>query len=238
MNTDPLIYFYNQVGFDSSLIDIYEAGELYAVIQLKDGNMGVCGIHKKVTETIPMDADLDLNRFSHRVLYTCYLNALFNHKFSLLSQSSFVETIQPNQFKTIVMIGLFRPLLERLSKVNIYPVVFDFNKDEPGLTPMEEQNDWLLKADLVILSATTIPNQTFNGIVEHTNKNALIVLTGPTSIIHPDLFLFLKRGIVSGMIFEKNQNQLIESIQQGNGTRHFKQFGKKVDLYPESKIRF
>ena len=238
MKHDPLAYFLEKIGYQSSHINYFNAGDKYAVIRLNDGNVGVCGIHEQLNSTeIPENSKLDLNLLSHRILYTCYLNASLNHRFKNLKTSSFVETIQPGQFSTIVMIGLFRPLLDRLSQVDIHPVVFDFNKDEPGLTPMEDQNMWLSKADLVILSATTIPNGTFAEIINHTNKEALVVLTGPTSILHNDLFQYLKKGIISGMIFPKNQSELIESILAGNGTRQFKQYGRKVDLFPDFKSR-
>jgi uncharacterized protein (DUF4213/DUF364 family) len=96
---------------------------------------------------------------------------------------------------------------------------------------MAEQAYWLKKADLVIMSATTLANNTFNQIITNINTDATVAFTGPSSILHRDFFKFIPNGIISGMLFEPGNQELIDCIKNGHGTQYFKRFGKKVDLY-------
>ncbi len=228
MTQEPLSYFYNKIGYKIDLIKRFAVGEKYSVIELKDGNYGVCGLNEPDTNSeIPIK--LDLNNYSHRTLYTCYLNALFNHRQKQLNKSSFPEQIQSGKYNTIVMIGLFRTFLNRFEAKNVSPIVFDINKTEDCITPIHKRNKILLKADLVILSATTIVNNTFTDIIKNTNKEAVINIAGPTSIMHSDMYNWFKNGVISGMVFPEKSDDLYDCIKKGHDTQYFKKYGKKVD---------
>jgi hypothetical protein len=134
------------------------------------------------------------------------------------------------------MIGYFKPLLKRYQEWGIKPIVFDHNKNDKALTPMAEQACWLKKADLVIMSATTLANNTFNQIISNINTDATVAFTGPSSILHRDFFKFIPNGIISGMLFEPDNQELIDCIKNGHGTQYFKRFGKKVDLYYNERV--
>lgn len=229
MIEDPLKHFYKKIGYSASQIKQFIIGEKYAIVELGNGACGVCGKNNEALSA-NISQQINFDNFHDRLLYNCYVNAKLNCNWLHLSPSSFVETLKVEEYKNIVMIGLFRPLLERYHKKKVYPAVFDMNKNEPGLTPMNKQNELLRNADLVIISATTIANNTFTGIINHCPPQSLKVLTGPSSILHHDMFCFLPNGVISGMVFAPNKQGLIEVIKKGHGTKHFKKFGKKVDL--------
>jgi uncharacterized protein (DUF4213/DUF364 family) len=227
---NPLEYFFQKVGFEAQKIKQFVYGQKYAVIELTDGYCGVCGHTSKLSDT-SVPSSIDLENEMHRIVYVCYLNALFNREFDALEPSSFVEQIEKNAYKNIVMVGLFRPLLKRYEQRGIYPLVFDHSKSDPGLIPMHEQPEKLKNADLLILSATTLANNTFVGIMQAIGIHTKVAMTGPSSLLHPDFFKFIPNGIISGMVFKPNNPELIQCIKNGFGTQHFKIFGKKVDIY-------
>ncbi len=229
MNQEPLSFFYNKFGYHAELIKRFGVGEKYSIIELTDGNCGVCGLNKPNTKS-EIPTNIDLNNYSHRTLYTCYLNALLNNKQKHLSISSFPEQIENGKYHNIVMIGLFRPLLKRFQTKNITPVIFDINKNENCITPIHKINKELAKADLVILSATTIVNNTFTEIIANTNKKALINIAEPTTIMHSYMENWINKGVISGMVFSEELNGLFETIMDGHGTQQFKIYGKKVDF--------
>jgi len=228
---DILHHFASITPFELDKIRNYIVGDKYALIELIDGNYGVCGVGKEtVTDEIPERIDLKI--ISHRILYICYLNALFNCKYNQNPTSSFVENISPEQFPAIVMIGLFKPVLKKYNELGIKPIVFDIIKDSDILTPLNQQEKYLKNADLVIITGTTIANNSFSEIISKVSLKAKIVILGPSTLLHPDIFVFIPNAILSGMVFKPNQPELKLSIKEGRGTRYFKRFGKKVDIYP------
>lgn len=227
---DPLEYYLKTIGYESQRVNQFFIGEKYALAELTDGYCGVCGhTTNDLQATVPPELNLSNNK--HRLLYVCYLNALLNRHCSHLPTSSFVDQLNDYDFKQVVMIGYFKPLLNRYQERGIKPIVFDHNKTDVALTPMAEQKYWLNKADLVIMSATTLANNTFNQIVSQVKPATTLAFTGPSSILHYDFFKFLPNGIISGMLFEPGNQELIQCIKEGHGTQYFKRFGKKVDLY-------
>ena len=232
---DPLAYYLETIGYESKKVKQFFIGEKYAIAELNDGYCGVCG-HTIDVLQVAVPSALNLNENTHRLLYVCYLNALLNRHCSHLPTSSFVEQLNEYNFKQIVMIGYFKPLLKRYQEWGIKPIIFDHNKDDQTLTPMAEQAYWLKKADLVIMSATTLANNTFNQIISNINSQTKDAFTGPSSILHHDFFRFLPNGIISGMLFEPGNQELIDCIKAGHGTQYFKRFGKKVDLYQSELV--
>lgn len=227
---DPLEHFLTFEPLLKENIKSYTIGARYCIIELNNGNYGVCGVGIFKLEThIPNK--IDLNNFSHRHLYTCYLNAIYNPEHFTKPTSSFVDNINSNEFKIIVMIGLFRPLLKRYQKLGISPIIFDLNKDEVGITPMEEQPYWLKKADLVILTGTTIANNTLKEILYNINSSTRVAMAGPSTLLHPYMFELHENLVLSGMLFEPNNLELVKCINEGYGTQHFKKYGKKVDIF-------
>jgi uncharacterized protein (DUF4213/DUF364 family) len=227
--TEPLSHFYNKIGYSPNEIKQFIIGKKYALVELNNGFCGVCGKNNQQLSA-KISTSLNLNKFHDRLLYNCYVNAKTSCLYQQWPKSSFVETVDIEKYKNVVMIGLFRPLLKRYHKKQVYPAVFDMNKNEPGLTPMHKQAEMLQKAGLVIISATTVANQTFMDIINQCSPKAVKVLTGPSAILHPDMFNYIPSGVISGMVFAPNNAPLVASINAGHGTRHFKHFGKKIDI--------
>lgn len=227
---DPLVYYLNKTGYNPQIIRRFIMGEKYAIVELTNGHYGVCGHTEKIlSSTIPNKLDLNTNQ--HRILYVCYLNAWHNKEHVNLPKSSFVESIEKDDYQDIVMIGLFKPLLKRYAERGISPHIFDHNKESENLVPMHKQADYLKKADLVILSATTLGNNTFQGIMQNIGSDTRVAMTGPSSILDADFFQFMPGGIISGMLFTPNTPELLQCIEAGHGTQHFKIYGKKIDLF-------
>lgn len=229
---DPLIYLYNKTGYKKSLIKSFHTGEKYAIIEMNNGWYGVCALTEKC-EISEIPEIINLDQYSDRVLYQCYLNAIFNLAYQHLPSSSALDNLPFHQYKNIVMVGMFRPLLKRYHENGIFPVVFDMHVNEPGVTPNEEMPGWLKKSDLVIITATSVTNKTFTGISELLSHRPKCILAGPSTILHPELFLYIPNGILSGMLFSPSQPELINTIKEGFGTQEFKKYGKKVDIYPD-----
>jgi uncharacterized protein (DUF4213/DUF364 family) len=109
------------------------------------------------------------------------------------------------------MIGWFGSLTEKFKKMNINITIFDRLSDDSILTPMSEQAGRLATADCVILTGTTIHNNSFTDIISKTAKDCHIMLLGPSNILHLDMFLYHNIKVVYGSLFEPKRSSTARS---------------------------
>lgn len=219
---EPIQHFFETYGFDPELIKISALGERYAAVMLKNGNMGVCAVLQNEIKIRPEDIKKpDLNRPDHRIILNAYYNALLNYENNDYQQADIFEKLDFRKYNSIVMIGYFRTLVKKFETEKIPLFIFDKAEDDEILTCMKDQKMFLEKADCVILSGTTIFNSTFLDITESTKKDADIFLLGPSNILHNDMFRYRNIKIVFGSVFQQNDMEVIEIINNGGGTPDF-----------------
>ncbi|MBN2893950.1 MAG: hypothetical protein JXL97_18925 [Bacteroidales bacterium] len=228
---DPIRYLYENYSFEKSQIRELITGLRYLAVLLKNGEIGVCA-------TLSNDFDLslddfdkpNLNDFRHRILLNAYYNAIFNTEKNDYKYGDITEIIDFKNIKDLVMIGYFRPVVEKFQKAGINVHIFDL-KNKEVTVPMEFQKNYLKKCDAAIVTATTFYNNTFLDITE--NCSGDIYILGPSTIMHPYIFEFSNVKYLFGSLFERNDNRVLDIIGQDLGTRHFLKLGKKVFLNQE-----
>jgi uncharacterized protein (DUF4213/DUF364 family) len=172
----------------------------------------------------------DLNKIEHRIILNAYFNANLNYLNNYKRKFDIFKAIDFKHYKNIIMIGLFKPILKKFEKNNIKVQVFDLIKKNHKLIPIEKEMETIKKGDSIILSATTIFNNTFMEIVNNSGVNCDIFLLGPSSIMNKDLFEYRNIKNIFGSIFESYDERVLNIIKQGYGTKKFLPFGKKVFL--------
>lgn len=227
---EPLKYLFDQYGFQKDEIKEVVIGEKYIAVLLKNGNMGVCAILKnEVEERISDIEKLNLDLPSHRILYTAWLNAKINYVNDYSDQKDIFDLINFSKYDKIVMIGYFKPVAEKLSKAEIDFAIFDLYKQDKEIVPLEKQRKYVMGADAVILTATSIFNGTFRNIVCNTSPGACdIFVLGPSAILSKELLKYRNVTNLFGFVFPKEGEKALQIIRDGGGTRSFNKFGSKV----------
>lgn len=227
---EPLKYLFDQYGFQKDEIKEVVVGGKYLAVLLKNGDMGVCAILKNEIENSISDIEkLNLDLPSHRILYTAWLNAKINYENDYSVQKDIFDLINFTKYKRIVMIGYFKPVAEKLRKAEIDFSIFDLYKPDKEIVPLEKQRDYVVKADAVILTATSIFNNTFRNIVCNTSPGACdIFVLGPSAVLSKDLMKYRNVKNIFGFIFPKDAKEALHIIRAGGGTRSFNKFGSKV----------
>jgi len=216
--TEPLTYFFQQHGIDFSIIKNLVVGERYVAVVLQNGNIGVCAtLNKKLHASLNDFKEINLENITHRIIAQAYFNAVFNYQNNYKDQMDIFDKIDFKKHSNIVMIGFFRSLAEKFRKENIELHIFDKAISDARLIDMEHQLDYVRKADVVILSSTSIFNGSFTKIIEA--SNAKVFLLGPSSIMHKDIFAYSNIKSVFGSLFEKEDTRVLESIKAGRGTK-------------------
>jgi uncharacterized protein (DUF4213/DUF364 family) len=231
MINEPLKHFVEKHGVDVSNIEKIVCGRKYSAVLLKNGNIGVCAnlLNEVKVKKVDLSAP-DLNKIDHRIILNAYFNATLNCLNHYEESADIFAGIDFTNYENIVMVGLFRPLLEKFKKNSIEIHVFDLIKKNGELIPIKDEIEYVKKADAVILSATSIANGTFMEIVTHSQENCDIFPLGPSSILSRDIFEYRNIKKIFGSVFKSHDEQVLNTIRNGYGTRKFLKFGQKVSL--------
>ena len=227
----PLQHFLEKYGVDISTIQKIVCGRKYSAVLLKNGNIGVCAnLQNHVTVEIDDLKTPDLDKTEHRILLNAYYNATLNYSNRYEQSVDIFDGVDFTRYKNTVMVGLFRPLVQKFEDNAIPLSIFDLTKKDHALTPLEKQPAYVKNADAVILSSTTVFNRTFLHIVNSTGETCDIFLLGPSSIINRDMFQYKNIKKIFGSIFNPYDDRVLNTIKDGYGTKKFLPFGKKVSI--------
>ncbi len=222
-----LEYLLDLYGFDHKFIRQVASGERYFAVELVNGNIGVCAtLGEKLPQQVP--DQIEPAFYHHRIILTAYYNALLNYRSQNIEQDKDITDINLKKYRNIHFVGRFTPIFEKLKINGINFTYSDLRSINAPDNKISNQKEYLSRADCVIITATTIPNNTFNTIVE-ASPNADKYLLGPSSLLIPDLKQW---GIKAsfGSLFKLYDSRVLGTIAQNYGTRYFLHRGKKVML--------
>ncbi len=131
---------------------------------------------------------------------------------------------------SVGMVGYFGPLVppirERARSLHIFERI---SKPGADILPESRAPELLPECKIAIITATTLLNQTLDGLLEHCTAAREIVLLGPSTPLSPEPFSRSGVTILSG-IQVIDAPQILRIISQGGGTRRFKQAVRKLTL--------
>ncbi|WP_323009518.1 DUF364 domain-containing protein [Paracoccus sp. (in: a-proteobacteria)] len=138
-----------------------------------------------------------------------------------------VARIQPQE--TAVVVGAFGPFLKALRGIGARHFVLE--KDPATLRPNEMEHfrpaesypEIVPQADALLITGTTLINDSLPGLIACAHPQARVVLVGPTVPMLPDAFL-ARRGMILGTVRVTDSDALHDVLAQGGSGYHF--FGK------------
>ncbi len=227
-NKEPLEFLLSKYKFETNKIENISTGLRYTAVLLKNGNIGVCAnLGHKINPAINNYSNIDLENFSHRIVLNAYFNALLNYSHSSNSDVDIFQAIDFKNYKKVVMLGFIKPVVNKFHELNIPISIFDFQKEDPVLTPISVQKKLLKEADAVILTSTSIFNKSFLDSINATNNNCDIFMIGPSSIMTPEILEYKNIKMIFGATFDKSDDRVLKIIREDGGTRKFLKFENK-----------
>ena len=231
-NTEPLEFLLSKYKFEINKIENISTGLRYTAVLLKNGNIGVCAnLGHKINPALNNYSNIDLKNFSHRIVLNAYFNALLNYSHSSNSDVDIFDAVDFKKYKKVVMLGFIKPVVKIFHKLNIPISIFDFQKEDPVLTPISEQKKLLKEADAIILTSTSIFNNSFLDSINATNDNCDIFMIGPSSIMTPEILEYKNIKMIFGATFDKSDDRVLKIIREDGGTRKFLKFDNKGILH-------
>jgi len=139
-----------------------------------------------------------------------------------------MEYIEINPGEKWGMVGNFCPLVSRLEdEVDLY--VFERELDEKYLYPDWAAPQYLPDMDVVVLSGTTVTNNTFDSLVSLCGQARAVVLLGPSTPLAPEIMKDEGVTLVGGTVVEEPEKAM-RIVSQAGGTRGLLKASRKVNL--------
>lgn len=158
------------------------------------------------------------------------INALAEQGEENLSQQDLIDLLQITEQDRVGMIGWIEPLVRKIRQRTDTLFVFDEAKSEmEGLAETHEIPAILPQCDVVLLSATTLVNKTFDALMEISSQAREICLLGPSTPLFPEFFKTRGITVLAGrQIVEADK--LLQIVSEAGGTRSFGKVTKKVNI--------
>jgi uncharacterized protein (DUF4213/DUF364 family) len=226
---EPIEYFKERDGFDRNRIAEWAIGDKYTGIMNSDGYIGVCAtLGTVMNDTLFREGEPDTGNPCHRVILNAWFNSLNNYSESYKDNTDIFDTIDFRHQGKIVMVGYFESLYNKFSREGIALEVFDLQKESAVLSNIKGFEKAASECDTMILTGTTIFNNTFMDVISRTGDNTTIYLLGPSNILSGEMFRYRNIDVVFGSVFARYDHELLGRIRSGSGTRGFLDRLKKV----------
>ena len=145
-------------------------------------------------------------------------------------ESDILELLPTEEDDTVGMIGYFGPLINPLkNRVRALHVFERRPNPELGVLPESATRDLLPDCQVVVVSATTLLNNTIDGLLDLCRSAREIALLGPTTPFLPQVFSRHGITILSGLQVVDPQ-QVLRVVSEAGGTRQFGRAVRKLTL--------
>lgn len=187
-----------------------------------------------------------------RALGIAVLNALAHAARDTGSSASDGELLEGDAFdaarirpdEKVVVVGAFTPFLRALRRMGADHLVLE--KDPSTLKPHEMPYfreahlapEVVPPADVLLITGTTVINDTLDGLLALAKPSARIVVVGPTVTLIPDAFFRRGCTILGGVVIDEPDAFLDIIAEGGSGYHFFSKSARKVVLRrPEAPAR-
>ena len=226
---DPIVFFYQKFGYKPEDIARLSIGTNYVGIMLKNGQIGVAATLKNpIPENIDAFLEPKFDVFFHRVVLVAYYNALLNYNNTYDYEADIFQELKFENYKNLVMVGLFETLYANLSNAGISVNVFDADKIDKRTQAMKDQEEIMKQADAAIITSTSIINGSFKQLLNYVPKTCDVFLLGPSGTLSVELFALANIRFIFGSVFDLYDTQVLDAIEAGAGTKGFLPYLHKV----------
>ena len=127
----------------------------------------------------------------------------------------------------VAMVGYFGPLVKRLEEKRVPLEILDVSRG------LGERKDFYQKladwADVLLLTSTSILNNTTEEILSHLHEKVKVVLLGPSTPMVAEAFAHLPVRMLAGTV-PLERDGIIKAVRHGMGTPRLHKFSRKSYL--------
>jgi uncharacterized protein (DUF4213/DUF364 family) len=231
---------------DKTTVEILSLGLGYTAVTTADGGIGLsytyfgdkqsCMILNKHIDYEGQSAGLLLDKIKsknmvERSMALALINAL-NYKDALNLPEDDDNKIMFEQFKIskghrLAMVGYFPPFVRKFEEMGVLLEILDISRG------LGQKQDFYLKlkdwADVLMLTSTSILNNTTEEILDHAGENLKSIMLGPSTPMAAEAFKNLPVHMLAGTV-PVDKEKTLKAIRHGMGTPVLHKHSRKVFL--------
>ncbi|MDD4644366.1 MAG: DUF364 domain-containing protein [Bacteroidales bacterium] len=145
-----------------------------------------------------------------------------------------IDLIDLSQQKTITIVGAFHSYIRRIAGTNNDLRVLELNENalnadqKKYYVPAVDYPKILPHSDVVIITGLTLVNKTIDGLLSAIPEKALVIVTGPSSSIIPDVLFANHVGVIGATQITKPELLFDVVGQAGAGYHLFRYCAQKI----------
>lgn len=145
------------------------------------------------------------------------------------SSGDILDVLEIKKGDWVGMIGNFAPLVHKIRSQTPHLFVIEDKPEYQKNGQFRIFDEIISNCDIMIITATTLINKTFEHVISKAKKARKKALLGPSAPLFKEFYQDFDINVVSGMIVE-DSDKVINIVSQGGGTRFFKNYSRKVNL--------
>lgn len=211
------------------------AGKVGLAYVLRDRLPHGCSLLENAGNFVGMDLAYIAHMFlDHHNPLKAALGLAAINSVSPMEQNGYIEgeildLLEIKQQDRVGMIGKFAPVLKKIKEITPNVFVIEENPEYRQNGTNMVFDEIIANCDVMIITATTLINKTFEEIIEKTRNARKKVILGPSTPLFPEFYEGLGIDFASGVIV-KDGDRTLQIVGQGGGTRNFKDYVKKVNI--------
>ena len=208
-------------------------GQKYLAVINELGNLGVCAnLENSASLKTEILSHPDFSNYYHRVAINAWINSYVNYQNQYQEEIDIFDKIPFKSYKSVVMVGFFESLAYKFHATGIPVTIFDLKSNSDLVKPMKEQEAAVRSAEAIIITSTTLANNSLAQIISWKNKDCKLLMLGPSTPLSLSFASAINADYLFGAVFDPNPTKVMELINDGAGTKSFLPFMKKVYLAP------
>jgi uncharacterized protein len=142
------------------------------------------------------------------------------------------DDIEIDTEKKAVVVGALAPVVKKLIAAGAKFHILEMDpstlkeKEKAYFIEADRAREFVPGADLLVITGTTVLNDTLPGLLDMAKPGAQIIVTGPTASMLPDAFFSRGVTVLGGIVVTK-ADELLDIISEGGSGYHF--FGKSAE---------
>ena len=184
-------------------------------------------IGKDLSETAKMF--MDHNNVLKASIGLASINSVVQREQEDFVDGDIMDLLEIKKGDWVGMVGRFAPLIKMIKQRTPHLFVIEDKPQYHKNGQYKIFDEIMNKCDVMIITATTLINKTFEDILSKTPNARKRALLGPSAPMFREFYKGLGVDIVSGMI-PQDTHKVIDIVSQGGGTRYFKKYSRKVNF--------
>ncbi len=150
------------------------------------------------------------------------INAVLNDSKEDWGEGNVLDAFDIKGSETFGMVGEFHPILSKVKSMTEKIYVFEQNVEESSHRMSSDMiPHYLPLCDVVVITATSIINHTFDDIYSHCKNARKVCLLGPSTPLCPDVFGKYNITLLAGSVVI-DPDLILQVVSQGGGTMAMK----------------